>query len=149
MRQRLVFSSPLLLALLGPVGTLALAGCAVDDLGSDDEFGNPPDSDTFDPTLGTDGGSSTGTDEGTTDTTDTGPPECDDANKRCDHEFTLVDQGYQQVEVVGDFAPGAWDQGVGLALEGGTWRTNTEVPWATQVLYKFKVDGGEIGRAHV
>ena len=142
MRQRLVFSSPLLLALLGPVGTLALAGCAVDDLGSDDEFGNPPDSDTFDPTLGTDGGSSTGTDEGTTDTTDTGPPECDDANKRCDHEFTLVDQGYQQVEVVGDFAPGAWDQGVGLALEGGTWRTNTEVPWATQVLYKFKVDGG-------
>lgn len=133
---------------LGFVPTLPLLllslGCAVDQLGADDEYGDPPDTDTFDPDAGTDGGSSTSTtgtdtsDEGT----DTGPPECDDANKRCDHEFTLPDQGYGQVELIGDFAPGAWDNGVAMALDAGTWRTTTDLPWATPVVYKYKVDGG-------
>lgn len=130
------------LALVSPVLLLvSLGACAVDHLGVDDEYGDPPDSDTFDPDVGTDGGSSTGTDEGT-DTSDTGPAECDDANKRCDHEFTLADMGYSQVEVVGDFAPGAWDQGVVLGLDAGTWRATTPIPWDTSVLYKFKIDGG-------
>ncbi|MCA9698046.1 MAG: hypothetical protein KC431_11025, partial [Myxococcales bacterium] len=48
---------------------LALTACPVDHLGSDDEFGNPPDGDTFDPDIGDGGGSSTGT--GGTDTADT------------------------------------------------------------------------------
>ncbi len=116
------------------------SACAVDDLGSDDEYGNPPDSDSFDPDVGDDDGSSTGT-TGDGDGDD-GPIECDDANKRCEHEFTLADMGYQSVELVGDFAPGAWDAGVPMTLDAGTWRATAEIRWDTPVLYKFKIDGG-------
>ncbi|MCA9683695.1 MAG: hypothetical protein KC457_15955 [Myxococcales bacterium] len=124
---------------------LALTACPVDHLGSDDEFGNPPDGDTFDPDIGDGGGSSTGTGgTDTADTTDTttGPVECDDAQKRCDHEFTLADMGYQNVTLIGDFKANGWDVGFAMGLEGGTWRVTAPMPWDTQVLYKFKIDDG-------
>ncbi|NJK32302.1 MAG: hypothetical protein HC927_07770 [Deltaproteobacteria bacterium] len=128
-----------------PLALVACASaCAIDELGSDDELGNPPDdADTFDPDVGDDGGSSTGSsDDGEADTDDTGPVECDDANKRCPYQFTLADMGYQTATLVGNFAPSGWDVGVPMELSDGTWRVTIDVPWATEVIYKFKLDGG-------
>jgi glycosidase len=133
------------LGLVITLPALLTLGCVVDQFGIDDEYGDPPETDTFDPDVGDTGGSSTTSGSDASDDTtgeDTGPPECDDANKRCDHEFTLPDQGYGQVELIGDFAPGAWDSGVAMALDGGTWTVTTDLPWDTQVIYKFKIDGG-------
>ncbi|EDM75734.1 glycosyl hydrolase, family 13 [Plesiocystis pacifica SIR-1] len=126
---------------------LGASACSIDDLGSDDEFGNPPTAgDTFDPDQGGDGGSTTGTGGGDagedTSSETTGPPECADENKRCPHEFSLLDQGYGNVTLIGDFSPSGWDVGLGMGLDGGTWRVTADVPWDTPVLYKFKIDDG-------
>jgi len=45
------------------------------------------------------------------------------------------------VSLRGDFAPDGWTTGVPMALDSGIWSVETDVPWATQVLYKFLVDG--------
>jgi hypothetical protein len=71
------------------------------------------------------------------------PPECDDADKRCDHTFTYDDNGETSVEVRGDFAPGAWDSGVAMESAGGTWSATVPLPWDTEVHYKFFVNGGD------
>jgi hypothetical protein len=93
---------------------------------------------TGDPGSGGAGGSG-----GATGTGGEPPPECDDADKRCDHTFTYDDSGETSVEVRGDFAPGAWDSGVPMVSAGGTWSVTVPLPWDTEVLYKFFVNGSD------
>lgn len=116
---------PLLLALV-------LAACPVDQFPSDD-FGDP---------------TGNSADTTTTDTTgdgdgDTGGPDCSDADKRCDHEFSLPNMGYQSVDLIGDFAPDGWSTGAAMTLDGDTWRVITQIPWNAPVQYKFRIDGGQ------
>ncbi|WP_181197667.1 alpha-amylase family glycosyl hydrolase [Enhygromyxa salina] len=135
-------NSPLTLAL-----TLTLTtACAVDQFQTDDDFGEPPNSETFDPDDGGDwSGSSSTTEEGDAGDGDgdEGPAECDDANKRCEHEFSLPDMSYASVELIGDFAADGWTNGETMSLDGETWRVVTGVPWDTPVEYKFRINGGE------
>jgi glycosidase len=123
------------------------AACGAEELQSATTL-DPPDTDGFDPTdgMGPDGGSystsvgsATSVDTGDVDTTG-GPNECDEANKRCAHEFTLVDDGYGTVALFGDFAGDGWENGVPMANDGGTWRAEVPVPFDAEVLYKFRVD---------
>jgi glycosidase len=131
-------SSPLIASL----ALLMLTACPVDEFAADDDFGNPP-GDTYDPDTGNEGGGSTSTTTGMTGDGDgdEGPAECDDADKRCDHEFSLPDMSYSSVDVIGNFAADGWTTGVAMALDAGTWRVVTGVPWDTSVEYKFRVDG--------
>jgi glycosidase len=147
-----VRSAPVNRSILSPIASLALllplasilTACAVDEFGADDEFGNPP-GDTYDPDTGNDWSGSTSTTTGMTGDGDgdgdEGPPECDDADKRCDHEFSLPDMSYSSVDVIGDFSADGWTTGVPMALDAGTWRVVTGIPWDTSVEYKFRVDG--------
>lgn len=119
-----------------------LQACGSDNLQSATSL-DPPE-DTFDPSAGGGGGgSSTGGMTGAdgADTGDDGPAECDDANKRCPHEFTLPDEGFGSVDVIGDFSPEGWNAGVPMTLDGDTWRATFGLPWDTEVQYKFRVDG--------
>lgn len=123
------------------------AGCGADELHSATSL-DPPETDGFDPTdgMGPGGsysssvGSMTTADDGTGDTTG-GPSECDDDNKRCAHEFTLVDADYTSVSVFGDFASDSWENGVPMTQDGDTWRATVPVPFDREVLYKFQLDG--------
>src|SRR6185436_4841862 len=45
------------------------------------------------------------------------------------------------VEVRGDFAPDAWMSGVPMTKSGASWTATVKLPWNTDVLYKFYVDG--------
>ncbi len=131
------------LILLAP---FVLAACPVDQFATDD-FGDPP-GDTYDPDDGSDwsGGSTS-----TTGTTtmgpgdgdgDDGPPECADANKRCDHDFTLADMGYTTVDVIGSWSATGWSSGEPMSLVDGTWRATVGLPWDTSIQYKFRINGG-------
>lgn len=110
---------------------LLLAACPVDEFANQD-IGDSPD-DGADATAT----STTGDGDG-----DTDGPACDDADKRCDHEFSLPDMSYPSVDVIGDFAPDGWTTGVPMTLDGSTWRVVTDIPWDTPVAYKFRIDGG-------
>lgn len=127
------------------LAALALAGCAVDTFATDDDFGDPP-GDTYDPEAGNEWGGSTSTTTGMTGDGDgdgdPGPVECDDANKRCDHTFSLADMGYGSVDLIGSFASDGWSAGVPMANMGGTWQVTIGVPWDTAVEYKFRIDDG-------
>jgi glycosidase len=118
-----------------------LAACGSDELASATSL-DPPDDDGFDPSAGAGGGSSStgGSADGGDD--DTGPAECDDANKRCPHAFSLADDGYESVTVIGDFAPDGWETGVAMTLAEGTWRAEVGLPWNTAVQYKFRLSDG-------
>jgi glycosidase len=120
----------------------AMVACGSDNLESATSL-DPPE-DTFDPSAGgVGGGSTTGSMTGadTGDTGDDGPAGCDDANKRCPHDFSLPDDGYASVEIIGDFSPEGWNAGVPMTLEGDTWRATFGLPWDTEVQYKFRIDG--------
>lgn len=119
---------------------LVLAACAVDQFESssfEDDTSADTDSPTNDGSDWSSGSSTVGDGDG-----DEGPSECDDSQKRCDHDFTLPDMGYQSVEVIGDFAPNGWSVGEPMSLVDGTWRATVGVPWDTPVEYKFRLDGG-------
>jgi glycosidase len=71
---------------------------------------------------------------------DPGPPMCDPALRRCPAPISYPSSGRERtVEVIGDWAPGAWTRGVALTLSGSTWTGAISVPWSKQVLYKFHV----------
>ena len=128
------------------LSAVILVGCGSNELHSATSL-EPPDTDGFDPTDGSPSGgsysssvgSATSADTGDTDDATGGPTECDDANKRCAHEFTLADDAYEDVAVFGDFASDGWEVGVPMTNDGGTWRASVPVPWDTTVLYKFRV----------
>jgi glycosidase len=117
---------------------LLLTACAVDRFEPEQDFdettSQAPDT-TPDWSSGS-GSSTVGDGDGDN------PLECDDSQKRCDHDFTLPDMGYQSVEVIGDFATNGWSAGEPMSLSNGTWRATVAVPWATPVEYKFRIDGG-------
>lgn len=119
--------------------SLALAACAVDQFESENHSDTSADGDTptDDGSEWSSGSTTVGDGDG-----DEGPSECDDAQKRCDHDFALPDMGYQSVEVIGDFAPNAWAAGEPMTLIDGTWRATVGLPWDTPVEYKFRLDGG-------
>ena len=116
--------------LLGALA-LVLTACPVDVFPSDDI------GDSLDDSADALTTSTTGDGDG-----DTGGPECDDADKRCDHEFSLPDMSYASVDVIGDFAADGWTTGAPLMLDGGTWRAIIPIPWNASVQYKFRIDGG-------
>ncbi len=100
----------------------------------------PPVTTPFDPGAGAaDGGYGYGASYGGTENPP--PPICDDAFKRCPHEFTYPDGGETTVELRGDFATDGWDVGVPMTLDGDTWRVTVNVPWDQPVQYKLVLDG--------
>src|SRR5690349_1365042 len=129
------------------LSVVLVVGCGSNELHSATSL-EPPDTDGFDPTDGNPSGGSysssvgsmTSADTGDTDDATGGPTECDDANKRCAHEFTLADDGYGSVALFGDFAADGWENGVPMTNDGGTWRAEVPVPFEAEVLYKFRVD---------
>jgi len=66
---------------------------------------------------------------------------CDPPLRRCGHTFTLAKTNQTSVELRGDFDAGAWQAGVPMALDGGTWEAELTVSWGADVQYKFFVDG--------
>jgi glycosidase len=71
---------------------------------------------------------------------DIGPPECDPEFRLCGSNFLLPDEGYQSVELRGDFAPDGWEVGVALTMTEGIWQATVEVPWDQPVQYKYIID---------
>lgn len=70
-----------------------------------------------------------------------GPPQCEDALKRCQHEFSYPAGSETSVEVRGDFAPDGWTAGVPLAKQGSDWKGSVEIPFNQPVQYKFVLNG--------
>jgi glycosidase len=70
-----------------------------------------------------------------------GAPQCDDAFKRCQHEFTYAAGNQTSVELRGSFATDGWTVGVPLTKSGSTWTANVEIPYDAEVQYKFVIDG--------
>ncbi len=70
-----------------------------------------------------------------------GTATCDDAFKRCQHQFTYPAGSEASVELRGTFAADGWDVGVPLAKSGSEWKADVEVPWGAEVQYKYLVDG--------
>jgi glycosidase len=69
-------------------------------------------------------------------------PQCDDAQKRCDHLFTYADQGESSVEVRGDWnAPDSWSSGVVMTKASGIWSGTVQVPYNKDVQYKLVLNG--------
>ena len=67
---------------------------------------------------------------------------CVSAETPCSVTFHLALNGQKSVELRGDFASGAWNEGVPMSLDGGEWRTTLTVKNNTPIHYKFFVDGG-------
>jgi glycosidase len=70
-----------------------------------------------------------------------GALDCDPPGTPCVVEFTYPLGNEKSVELRGDFAPGAWDAGVSLTLEGVSWKATVAVPPGTTIRYKFVLDG--------
>ncbi len=149
---------------LGPLTLcgLLLAACGNDELESDPDLQPPEDTDAYDPsdgqgegggyysTGGPDPGSGadeTGAGETGTDETGTGETgsgiECAEDDRFCQHEFELLDDGYDRVDVMGSFASDGWDNGVPMSLDGDTWRASIGLSWGSATEYRFRIDGSE------
>jgi len=134
-----------LLSIVMPAVMAATAACGSDGLESISGL-EPPGANPFDPSAGGGGGGSTtgNAGGGDGDTGDTGgPAECEEANRRCPFVFTLADDGYDSVEVVGSYAPDGWTVGAPMTLADGAWSVSLGLPWDDTVQYKFRIDGGE------
>lgn len=131
-----------------------LPACADTPLmnGTSDTSQPPPSTMPYDPSQGgvaatayaTDGDDDTGgepTTGGTTMEEPPPPPMCDDALKRCEHEFTYPDGGESSVDVMGSFSPDGWTTGAPMTSDGTTWRVTVTVPWDAEVQYKFRING--------
>lgn len=70
-----------------------------------------------------------------------GAPQCDDAYKRCQHEFKYPAGSETSVELRGSFAADGWTTGVPLAKSGSDWKASVDVPFGVDVQYKFVIDG--------
>lgn len=74
-------------------------------------------------------------------------PSCGETERRCGHEFVLrklmdgspVRGDEQLVELRGDYRTGAWTTGDALTFDGAVYRVTVPVPWASRMLYKFRV----------
>ncbi len=63
------------------------------------------------------------------------------AQRLCPHTFSLPKTTETTAELRGDFQPGAWQSGVPMTLDGGTFSAAITVQWGIDVQYKFYVDG--------
>lgn len=72
---------------------------------------------------------------------DPGPPECDDSLKLCAHAFTYDDMGEASVELRGNFAADGWMKGLPMEKNGSIWSVSVDLPWKTDIQYKFVLDG--------
>ncbi len=73
---------------------------------------------------------------------DPGPPPCPEEHRRCAYLFSYPSEGSESsVEVRGDFAANGWEVGVAMTLDQGTWSAEVDLPWDTDVQYKFVIDG--------
>ena len=75
------------------------------------------------------------------DQADAGSDACSADASSCIVEFSYPLSGEQSVELRGDFAPGAWESGVPLQIDGGRWRTSIKAAPGAVIHYKFFVDG--------
>ncbi|MCA9659913.1 MAG: hypothetical protein KC486_16330 [Myxococcales bacterium] len=151
-RSRALTSLPSL-SLLAVGLAVGLGGCTDDPLMSESVTDGPPTStEPYDPSQGGGTGSTGGTDSGASDTSPTTggettgdpmPPMCDDAFKRCPHEFTYPDGGEGSVDVMGDYAADGWTKGRAMESDGSTWRVTIDVPWDAPVQYKLRIDGSD------
>jgi len=142
--------------LLSATALIALAACA----GEEKLRGMPPEhppegAGGFDPTGGAQVGSASGSASASASASGAGgsagstgqggegggPPMCDDASKRCNHEFTYPAGSEQSVVLRGSFAPDGWTVGVPLMKQGPVWTVTVALPYATEVDYKFFIDG--------
>jgi glycosidase len=72
-----------------------------------------------------------------------GGPACSPTGDLCPVTFSFPLQNQSSVELRGDFAPGAWEQGIPLEIDAGEWRVTIQVPAGTTVRYKFWINGSE------
>jgi glycosidase len=67
--------------------------------------------------------------------------ECSDVGDPCDVTFWYPIGSETSVELRGDFADGAWDVGVPMYIDAGSWRVTLPIANGRTVRYKFFVDG--------
>ncbi len=66
---------------------------------------------------------------------------CADGLKRCAAYFTYRAGGEASVELRGDYRPGAWVKGDGMARVGDVWQVTVQIPWSRAVEYKLFING--------
>src|SRR3954453_21272451 len=59
----------------------------------------------------------------------------------CNVKFTYPLGGEHSVELRGDFAPGAWEKGVPMTIDGEQWVTSIDAKNGQAIQYKFFTDG--------
>lgn len=139
---------------------LVTVACGTDGLVSDPDpsLEPPAGTDAYDPSDGQgEGGggyyTTTGQVSAGPDTTDDGDDassgdagssgaslDCAEDARLCSHVFTLADEGYTSVDVMGDFADDGWDVGAPMERQGDTWTATVEVGWSTDTEYRFRID---------
>lgn len=102
--------------------------------GSDASTGGT-DASTGSPDSGHDGGTSSSPD-GSTPPAEGGPSQ---HPSTCAETFSLPDSGYSSVLLETDCDK--WTNGIPMAKSGGTWQVTTQIPFGTDVQYKFVADG--------
>lgn len=141
----------------------SVAACGTDGLVSDPDpsLEPPAGTDAYDPSDGQGeggGGYYTTTGQVTAgpsgpDTTDDGEDassggdgssgaslDCEEDARLCPHVFTLVDDGYTSVDVMGSFADDGWEVGVAMELQDGSWTATVDVGWSADTEYRFRID---------
>src|SRR4051812_8153546 len=74
------------------------------------------------------------------DVTSNWSPACEPALRTCEVPFKLVVGAEKSVELRGDFAPGAWTNGVTMHKLNGNWIASVPAAWGASIQYKFFVD---------
>lgn len=70
-----------------------------------------------------------------------GAPPCTPIGSTCAMSFSFPLSNESSVELRGDFAAGAWEQGVPMEIDAGSWRVTIQAPAGEVVRYKFFVNG--------
>ena len=141
--RALRFGSFLLLA----CAPLASGACGSSNTSSGDQTDGGPELDGNSGSSGS-GGSSGGSNDGSTSsggdgsTTGDGGLPIDGSTghpAKCAYTFTLPDSAYANVVLQADYLN--WSNGLPLTKSGGTWSVTAQVPYGTDVEYKFVADG--------
>jgi hypothetical protein len=137
-----------------------LVACADAPLMSESQSTAPPDTTPYDPSQG--GAAATAYATGGVESDTDGPPTTSDtatdgrrASRRrrcattrrsgattCSATRTAVRRRWT---VMGSFSAEGWTVGVPMTSDGTNWTATVPVPWDTQVLYKFRVNGDACG----
>lgn len=127
------------------LSAVVVSACGNDGLESDPDLQPPAETEAYDPSDGQgEGGgyySTSGADSGGSADESGGVVSCEEDNRRCPHVFEFPDDSYETVDLMGNFAPDGWENGVPMALEDGVWRASLGVSWGEDTEYRFRVDG--------